>query len=48
MSAFITVANTGAAGANRNSKKNIIIKDGTPFTNCLIEVNNTQIDNAKE
>ena len=28
-------------------KKNIIIKNYAPFTNCISGINNTQIDNAK-
>ena len=41
LSAIITVAAT--AGNNRK-----IIKNFAPFTNCISEVNNTQIDNAKD
>ena len=39
---------------NANSKirfethKNIIIKNCAPFTNCISEINNTLIDNAKD
>ena len=29
-------------------QKNIIIKNCTPFTSCISEINNTQIDNAKD
>ena len=39
--------NTGTA-ANPNNKKNIMIKNCAPFTNCISEINNTQIDNAKD
>ena len=46
-SATITVANTATA-ANSNNRKNIIIKNCAPFTNWISEINNTQIDNAKE
>ena len=44
----ITVPNTAAAGVAANSRKNIIIKNCAIFTNCIIEINNTQIDNAKD
>ena len=47
-SATITVSNTAAAGAAANNKKNIIIKNCAPFTNCISQINNTQIDNAKD
>ena len=47
MSATITVPTTAAA-ANPNNKKNIIIKNCTIFTNCISEINNTQINNAKD
>ena len=29
-------------------KKNIIVKNCTRFTDCINEINNTQIDSAKE
>ena len=48
VSATITVPNTAATGANQNNRKNIIIKNCAPFTNCISEINNTQIDNAKD
>ena len=43
----ITVPNTGTV-ANLNNRKSIIIKDSAPFTNWINEINNTQIDNAKD
>ena len=45
----VSVNNTAAAGAavNNNDKK-VIIKNCAPFTNCISEINNTQIDNAKD
>ena len=43
-STTIAVPNTAAA----NNRKNIIIKNCTPFTNCISEINNTQLDNAKD
>ena len=48
MSATITVPNTTAAGAAADNRKIIIIKNWTPFTNCISEINNTQIDNVKD
>ena len=43
----ITAPNTGTV-ANLNNRKGIIIKDSAPFTNWITEINNTQIDNAKD
>ena len=45
----ISVNNTAAQGAaaNNNNKK-VIFKYCAPFTNCISEINNTQIDNAKD
>ena len=36
----VTVAN--------NTNKKVIFKNCAPFTNCISEINNTQIDNAKD
>ena len=44
----ITIPNTVAAGAAANIRKKIIIKNCTPFTNCITKINNTQTDNAKD
>ena len=48
----ISVNNTAAAGAavnnNNNNNNKAIFKNCAPFTNCISEVNNTQIDNAKD
>ena len=45
----ISVNNTAAAGADVNSNnKKLIFKNCAPFTNCISEINNTQIDNAKD
>ena len=43
----IIVLNTGTA-ANPNNGKNMLIKNCAPFTDCVIKINNTQIDNAKD
>ena len=45
----ITVNNTAAQGAAaNNTNKKVIFKTCAPFTNCISEINNTQIDNAKD
>ena len=45
----IDVNNTAAQGAAaNNTNKKVIIKNCAPFTNCISEINNTQIDNAKD
>ena len=45
----ISVTNTAAAGdAANNINKKVIFKNCAPFTNCISEINNTQIGNAKD
>ena len=45
----ITVPNTEAADANANNVgKEVIFKKCAPFTDCISEINNTQVDNAKD
>ena len=45
----ISVNNTAVAGpAVNNTNKKVIFKNCAPFTNCISEINNTQIDNAKD
>ena len=45
----ITVNNTAAADANaNNTNKKVIFKNCAPFTKCISEINNTQVDNAKD
>ena len=45
----ISVTNTAAAGvAANNINKEVIFKICAPFTNCIGEINNTQMDNAKD
>ena len=45
----ITVNNTAAEDvAANNINKNVIFKNCSPFTNCIREINNTQVDNAKD
>ena len=44
----ITVNNTAAADTDaNNTNKKVIFKNCAPFTNCISEINNTQVDNAK-
>ena len=45
----ITVNNTAAQGAAaNNTNRKVIFKNCAPFTNCISEINNTQIYNAKD
>ena len=45
----ITVINTAAAYTDaNNTNKKVIFKICAPFTNCISEINNTQISNAKD
>ena len=45
----ISVNNTAAQGAAaNNTNKKVIFKNCAPFTNCISENNNTQIENAKD
>ena len=45
----ISVANAAAAGvAANNINRKVILKNCAPFTNCISEINNTQIDNATD
>ena len=46
---IITVPNTAAQGAAvNNTNKKVIFKNCATFTNCVIEINNTQVDNAQD
>ena len=45
----IEVPNTAAAGASvNNTNKKETIKNCAPFTNCIIEINNRQVDGAQD
>ena len=47
--ATITVPNKAAAGAAvSNTNKKVIFKNCALFTNCLIEINNIQIDDSQD
>ena len=49
VSATIIVSNTAsAAAADSNNRKNILMENSAPFTDCISEINNTQIDNGQE
>ena len=41
------ISNTGTA-AVLNKRNNVIIKNHASFTDYICEINNTQIDNAKD
>ena len=47
VSGTITVLNTRTAAAP-NNRKNIKVKNSLLFTNCIREINNTQIDKARD
>ena len=44
----ISVNNTAAGAAVNNTNKKLIFKNCAPFTNCINETNNIQVDNAKD
>ena len=45
----ITVPNTAVADADANNvNTKVIFKNCAPFINCISEINNTQVDNAKD
>ena len=45
----ITVPNTAAAGAAvNNTNRKVIFKNCAPFTDCITEINNTQVDDAQQ
>ena len=45
----ISVNNTAAAGtAVNNNNRKVIFKNCSPFTNCMSEINNTQVNNVKD
>ena len=45
----ITVNNTAAADADaNNTNKEVIFKNVAPFTKCVSEINNTNVDDAKD
>ena len=45
----ITINNTAATDADaNNTNKKVIFKNCAPFTSCMSEINNVQVDNAKD
>ena len=45
----ITVSNTAAAGlAVNDTNKKLIFKNFPPFTDCITEINNTQVDDTQK
>ena len=45
----ITVNNTATADVDaNNTNEKVTFKNCAPFTNCISEINNTQVDNAKD
>ena len=43
----IKVNNTGTVSAPTNRNKKVIFKSCAPFTDCISQINNTLVDNAK-
>ena len=43
----ITITGAGARQADERDK-GVVFKNCAPFTNCISEINNTQVDNAKD
>ena len=51
VSGTITITGVGAADAAKQldeGNKEVICKNCAPFTDCISEINNTQIDHAKD
>ena len=44
----ITVTNIGTAAAPNDRNKKVIFKNCAPYTNCISEINNTQVDDARD
>ena len=45
----ITANNTAAADADaNNTNKKVTFQNCAPFSNCISEINNTHVDNAKD
>ena len=44
----ITVPDTVVASAAANTNREVTLKNCVPFTDCISEVNNTKVDNAKD
>ena len=49
VSGYITVNNIATDNADlNNANKKVIFKNCAPFTNCISEINNTQVGSAKD
>ena len=45
----VSIANTAATDLDANNdNKQVIVKNCAPFQDCIIEINNTQVDNTKK
>ena len=44
----ITITGAGADAAARQADEGVAFKNCVPFTNCISEIKNTQVDNAKD
>ena len=44
----ISVPNTGTAATVNKKNKEVVFKNCAPFIDCISEINNMQIDNAKD
>ena len=45
----VSIANTTATDLDANNdNKQVIVKNCAPFQDCIIEINNTQVDNTKK
>ena len=44
----ITIPPVPARAIPGNNDKEVVFKNCTPFTDCISEINNTQIDNVKD
>ena len=43
----ITIEITGTVSALNNRNKKVIFKNCTPFTECVIEINNKEVDHVR-
>ena len=45
---IITISNTGTAAALNSKTRKAICKNCAPLTDCISEINNTQVDSTKD
>ena len=43
----ITIVITGTVSALKNRNKKVIFKNCAPFTECVIEINNKEVDHVR-